>query len=273
MSKDSKNYPNEIKMLIVEVASGSYCFELSDVKEIIRMPEITKLPNAPDFIKGLIRLRDDIIPLVDIRNKLGLKSIEDEDNEFFEMLHAREQDHINWVNELKNCVYEKRKFTLTTDPHQCKFGKWYDKFETSNILVSNFLEKFESPHKKIHSIGRIIIDLMNDDKYDKAKSMVEVDAKKELEELVSLFSELKQVISKSHREFAVIFEIDGQYRAFIADKIDQIVSISVDDIEQSDKISESFYTKGICKLNEHLYVVLDERALTGSIEDYANLAV
>lgn len=40
------------------------------------------------------------------------------------MLAERETDHVNWINELERSVQEKRKFTLTTDPYKCAFGKW-----------------------------------------------------------------------------------------------------------------------------------------------------
>lgn len=270
---EQNNFTTETKLLIVQVSSNSYGFELSNVKEIIRMPEITQLPNAPDYIKGLIRLRDNIIPLIDIRKKLGLKSFEQEDAEFFDMLTEREQDHISWVQELKSCVFEHRRFNLTTDPHQCKFGKWYDSYQTKNVLVANYLEKFDHPHKKIHALGKTVVDLMNNNDYTAAMELVDGEAKKELNELIQLFSELKAVVRKSHREFAVIFEIDGQYRAFNADKIEKIIPVSTDCIGKTDNIGSSDYIRGICKINSNLYVILDEKTIAGEQSDFAELAM
>jgi purine-binding chemotaxis protein CheW len=46
------------------------------VREIVRVPEITSVPNAPDYIEGVINLRGRIIPIVDLRKRFGEKSFE-----------------------------------------------------------------------------------------------------------------------------------------------------------------------------------------------------
>jgi purine-binding chemotaxis protein CheW len=43
------------------------------VKEVIRVREITWLPKAPSFVKGIINLRGDVIPIIDLRDKFGLE--------------------------------------------------------------------------------------------------------------------------------------------------------------------------------------------------------
>jgi purine-binding chemotaxis protein CheW len=46
------------------------------VQEIIRVAEITQIPRAPEFIKGVINLRGRIIPVVDLKRKLNLGDVE-----------------------------------------------------------------------------------------------------------------------------------------------------------------------------------------------------
>jgi purine-binding chemotaxis protein CheW len=46
------------------------------VQEIIRVSEITQVPRAPEFIKGVINLRGRIIPVVDLRRKLNLGEVD-----------------------------------------------------------------------------------------------------------------------------------------------------------------------------------------------------
>jgi purine-binding chemotaxis protein CheW len=50
--------------------------ELLRVKEVIRVREITWLPKAPSFVKGIINLRGDVIPIIDLRDKFGLETRE-----------------------------------------------------------------------------------------------------------------------------------------------------------------------------------------------------
>lgn len=50
----------------------SYCIEILKVKELMGMTDITPLPQTPDFIRGVINLRGQIIPIIDLRLKFGL---------------------------------------------------------------------------------------------------------------------------------------------------------------------------------------------------------
>jgi purine-binding chemotaxis protein CheW len=52
-----------------------YGIDVRAVQEIIRATEITPVPRAPEFIKGVINLRGRIIPVVDLKRKLGLGEV------------------------------------------------------------------------------------------------------------------------------------------------------------------------------------------------------
>jgi purine-binding chemotaxis protein CheW len=52
--------------------SEEYCVWIRSIKEIIRPPEITPIPRSPANILGLISLRGTIVPIFNIRRRLGL---------------------------------------------------------------------------------------------------------------------------------------------------------------------------------------------------------
>ena len=60
---------------------GRECYGLPvlKVREIIRLCEITPVPQMPDYIKGVLNLRGKIIPVSDLRVKFGLAGIENTD--------------------------------------------------------------------------------------------------------------------------------------------------------------------------------------------------
>ena len=53
-----------------------YGVDVRQVQEIRRMSEITSVPRAPDFIRGVINLRGRILPVLDLKRKLGLGEVE-----------------------------------------------------------------------------------------------------------------------------------------------------------------------------------------------------
>lgn len=52
-----------------------YGIDILSVHEILRIPEITRLPNTPEYIKGVINLRGNVIPVVDIRLRFGMQQV------------------------------------------------------------------------------------------------------------------------------------------------------------------------------------------------------
>jgi purine-binding chemotaxis protein CheW len=54
-----------------------YGVDVRLVQEIIRVSEITQVPRSPGFVKGVINLRGRIVPVVDLKRKLGLGEVEE----------------------------------------------------------------------------------------------------------------------------------------------------------------------------------------------------
>jgi len=53
------------------IGNETYGVRIGSVREIVRVPEITIVPNAPEAIEGVINLRGKIIPVMDLRKRFG----------------------------------------------------------------------------------------------------------------------------------------------------------------------------------------------------------
>lgn len=62
-----------LQFLSFIVDNEEYALELSETSEVIKMREITEVPHAPLFIAGIISLRGEIIPVISLQKRLGLK--------------------------------------------------------------------------------------------------------------------------------------------------------------------------------------------------------
>lgn len=60
------------QLISFAVGPEEYGMDILRVKEVIRGSQVTYLPKAPSFVKGIINLRGDVIPIVDLRDKFGL---------------------------------------------------------------------------------------------------------------------------------------------------------------------------------------------------------
>ena len=65
----------ELQVVGFRIGNETYGVRIAAVREIVRVPEITSVPNAPDTIEGVINLRGKIIPVMDLRKRFGLTEI------------------------------------------------------------------------------------------------------------------------------------------------------------------------------------------------------
>ena len=61
-----------IQLVSFMLADEEYGVEVLKVREIIRMPTITKMPNVPQHVEGIINLRGKVIPIISMRRRFGL---------------------------------------------------------------------------------------------------------------------------------------------------------------------------------------------------------
>lgn len=74
---EGKHGTSDIRQLVVfRLRESSYALDIQVVREINRMIDMTAIPKAPDFVKGIINLRGEIVPVVDIGLRFGIGATE-----------------------------------------------------------------------------------------------------------------------------------------------------------------------------------------------------
>lgn len=69
---NNKNAYTERQLVIFKVADEEFGVDIDKVKEIIKIEKTTKIPNAEEYVKGIINLRGNIIVIINLAQKLGL---------------------------------------------------------------------------------------------------------------------------------------------------------------------------------------------------------
>jgi purine-binding chemotaxis protein CheW len=208
-----------------------YAVASENVREIVLMPKVTTVPNVPPEVRGVINLRGAIIQLVDLRVKLGQPSLKTELDTLVQLLHDREQDHLNWLKELEACVREHRPFGLARDPHKCKFGVWYDQFKTESNLLRATLQHMDQPHQIIHATANEVLRKAERGDADGALALIVARRNQELAELVKLFAELRRILGEDHREVVIVLCFGDNRLAVSADMVEAVERIPAENIE------------------------------------------
>ncbi|KAA3615447.1 MAG: chemotaxis protein CheW [Calditrichaeota bacterium] len=61
-----------LQLVSFKLGNEEFGIDILAVQEIIRMIEITRVPNSPNFVEGVINLRGKVLPVVNLRKRLGL---------------------------------------------------------------------------------------------------------------------------------------------------------------------------------------------------------
>jgi purine-binding chemotaxis protein CheW len=66
----------EIEMLSFQLSGEDYAVMVADVREVLKIRELTRVPNAPEYIQGVTSLRGTMLPVIDLCTRLGLTPAE-----------------------------------------------------------------------------------------------------------------------------------------------------------------------------------------------------
>lgn len=268
--------------LVFTLANQKYAIHVDYVRELTpaRIHQIRGLPQTKDCDVGALSLRGNIIAIRDLRTMIGLPSLEKETAEIIKLLETREQDHVNWIDELTRSVNEGRRFTLARDPHLCAFGKWYDgimadeqqlnRLTNANLTLHLLIGQLETPHTAIHAIADAVSDLVQEGDTSGAHDLIESVRHHTLNTMVSLLRQIRDLLHTLRKPLIVVVECSGNQLGIQVDSVDCVVRISSDQIQPiPDRLAQSGVFSGVSEIKDEggLLVMIDgHRLFTGSLE-------
>jgi purine-binding chemotaxis protein CheW len=75
-AEDMEEDKEHLQLVTFGIGDEQFSVPILNVREIIRLTDITRVPNSPGFIEGVINLRGKVIPIIDMRTRFGLPSVE-----------------------------------------------------------------------------------------------------------------------------------------------------------------------------------------------------
>lgn len=205
----------------------------------------------------------------------GSSSQVDESTELVELLSARRQDHVDWVDALEYSIQTGEPFTKATDPHMCAFGKWYDQYHPEDEELKEIMAAFDAPHKRIHSLGLQLTDLAHAQN-DKAQAMriLRKERSTTLKELMNHFA--KAILRLEDMVRPVVLVLDSGEKNF-ALEVETVSDIKHFEnnawLEEQCKTTDDTYYDGYFQSSDgELFLNVVPKALLSYAEQQAQLA-
>ncbi|PPC90218.1 MAG: chemotaxis protein CheW [Methylobacter sp.] len=89
-----KSPPKVEQILTFQLADEAYGLEILKVQEIRGWESVRVLPNTPGFIKGALNLRGVIVPIIDLRERFGLQTVQYTPNTVVIVLYVTDGNHV-----------------------------------------------------------------------------------------------------------------------------------------------------------------------------------
>lgn len=142
------------RYLCLNLGTEEFALPLLDIKEVIGMPEVTPVPQSPAHFAGIVNLRGQIISVMDLRTKLGIKATKSEETSVI-ILDLKEfsmgiiVDRVNSVQVLKDKELAEKPMVDSSKAHDYILGVF--RREEKLILLLDIKKALSLEDKKLIS--------------------------------------------------------------------------------------------------------------------------
>ena len=95
-----------VQYLTFRLADETFAFDVAKVREILEITTITKIPQTPEFMRGVINLRGNVVPVIDLRLNFGMQRTEQTINTCIIVVEVNLQGEVLVLGVLADSVQE-----------------------------------------------------------------------------------------------------------------------------------------------------------------------
>ncbi len=99
------------KMVTFRIAKEEFAFHMEHVREILRVQTPNQVPDVPDYVLGVLTVRGQILPVIDLRRLLQQRSLAEE---FADSCRPLREEYERWIDQIEKDV--RRRFASQSRP-------------------------------------------------------------------------------------------------------------------------------------------------------------
>ncbi|MBF0378863.1 MAG: chemotaxis protein CheW [Desulfamplus sp.] len=231
---------DEGQCVVFQLSGEEFAIDINNVKEIVRLPNITPIPRSPQFVSGICNLRGSVLPVIDTRIRFSMKPQEVTDQTRLLVVESSGVQTSLLVDNVRE-VLRIRETAIEPPPAVCKGVE--REFLTGVVKIN----KGERLIMMLNLNELIAVDLSKTASKQVTAGSVKSDSDKSKSDSVS---EEEQLVS---------FRVADDEYAFDIAKVSEILKVSR--ISAVPNVPD--YVLGLFTIRNHLLPILDMRRLLG----------
>lgn len=254
----------EEQLVSFKVAGDEYAFDIDKVREIINLAEVTAVPNVPDYVKGLLTIRNHLLPIIDLRELLGLPNMVAERHAILDRAVA---EHREWGENLQHVLEAGSHFTGDLNPRETPFGVWLEGYNTASAEIENMIKRLKKRRGDLYASAARVLEMRQAASREEVLTFFKETTLPLMEIVFDTLAKFKRVMDQHILEDqrALVVESGAMSIGYLVDWVDEVLRIprSVIDTTPVMASSDRKEIKAVAKMNkgERLIMIMDESAL------------
>ncbi len=147
--RDNSETGELIQYIVIKIDDEQYGINIKFIDNIVRMQQITRVPKVDDYLKGVINIRGEIVPVMSVRMKMGLSEDEITGKSRIIILKTGEGDLVGIIVDQVNQV-------LTLDSNNVEKVRYDDKKDKHNASFVNGVGHYEGGLVSILDLDAVV---------------------------------------------------------------------------------------------------------------------
>lgn len=265
--KKNDELADEEQLVTFSIAQEEYAFNIEKVREILRVSEITAVPNVPSYVKGLFTIRNQLMPVLDLRSMLGVSNLA---SERCVVIEGIVEEIKKWGESLSDSLITGGHFPHTTDTKGSSFIKWLDGYDTSSSEIQAILKRLRKEINALYSMAAVV--LAEAGGKDGGEMVYKKEISPLMEDILKTFNELRGSMEANITadQRIIVVGTDSTNIGYLVDSVNEVMRIphSVIDATPALATSENRELRGVAKLDEgkRLIMIMNESGLVSGEE-------
>jgi purine-binding chemotaxis protein CheW len=147
--RDNSESGELIQYIVIKIDDEQYGINIKFIDNIVRMQQITRVPKVDDYLKGVINIRGEIVPVMSVRMKMGLAEDEITGKSRIIILKTSEGDLVGIIVDQVNQV-------LTLDSNNIEKVRYDDKKGKANASFVNGVGHYDGGLVSILDLDAVV---------------------------------------------------------------------------------------------------------------------
>jgi purine-binding chemotaxis protein CheW len=262
-SEKSKSADAEVqKMVTFRIAKEEFAFHMEHVREILRVQTPNQVPDVPDYVLGVLTVRGQILPVIDLRRLLQQRSLADE---FADSCRPLREEYERWIDQVEKIYaddWQKKIDRSVTE----RIRKWIAETNSSSQLLMETLAKARGLNEMV--IKQLQLQAKHQEAGDRDAAQVcgkEVvsGARGTIAALRQFEEQLARNIQEDQR--IIVVDAEGFVLGLVVDHVHEVLNVPKNLMEPPPRITSSggMELSGVAKLDDgaRLIMLLDVASL------------